>query len=218
MLTVVLVGVAVSAFLNREVTRRLATVPPATTTTSVVTSTTFVPQPVTPRQRSIRPPVVAAPTTTTPPPTTAPPPAEVHQAAYDIITKLDALKVRDERPFGYGRYRFGAWVDEDGDGCTNRDDVIISQAQESVSRTNPCEIVSGIWQSLYDGATVNAPDAIVVDHVVGLAEAWRSGARDWTDAERNTYLNDVKRAGFVLAVSDASRTDKDGRDPSDWLP
>ncbi len=142
----------------------------------------------------------------------------MRQATYDIITKLDALKVREERSFGYGRVRFGAWVDEDGDGCTNREDVIVGQAQESVSRTNPCQIVSGVWLSLYDNVTVRAPDEIVVDHVVGLGEAWRSGAWDWTDAERNEYLNDIGRAGFVLAVSEASRTEKSGRDPSDWLP
>jgi hypothetical protein len=215
-LAVVLAGVTASAFLNREVTRRLATVPPVTTTVPVVTSTTFVPRPVTPRQRRIDPPVVAAPTTTLT--TLPPPPAEVRQAAYDIITKLDALPVREERSFGYSRVRFGPWLDKDGDGCTIRDEIIISQALESVSRTDPCTIISGRWLSLYDNVTVSAPDDVVVDHLVGLSETWRSGAWDWTDARRNAYLNDITHVGSVLAVSAASREAKDGDDPADWIP
>ncbi len=213
---VVLVGVTVSALLNREVTRRLATVPIATTSSSQATPTTVVPRPS--RQRpstgeGVLPAPAEATTTTLP---AAPP--EVAQETHDIIARLDALPVSEERTFGYARYRFGLWRDDDGDGCTVRDDVIIGQALESASRSNPCRIVSGRWQSPYDNAILVDPDDVSVDHVVSLAEAWRSGAWNWANAQRTAYLNDIGRVGSLLAVSTTSRNAKDARDPSDWLP
>lgn len=205
-----------SAVVNREVGRRLATLPLVTTTSSQPTTTTVVARPTTPRQ-VVTPdqPAVAVQETTT---TTEVIAQEVPKSAYNIISKLDALPVNDEHSLGYARYRYGLWRDDDGDGCTTRDDVLIKQGTDVVNQTNPCNIVSGEWQSPYDKAAVEDPDGMVVDHVVGLYEAWKSGAWNWTDAQRNNYLNDVRILNSVLAVSKGSSQDKGGRDPKDWLP
>jgi hypothetical protein len=212
---VVAVGLTSSALVDNEVSRRLATVPVSTTSSLLPTTTTVVPRPATPRHRHTEPVAV---TVVEEPSTTVVTVAEVRPEAYDIIAKLDKLPVSDERTLGYARYRYGLWSDEDGDGCTTRDDLIVSQAVEAVRRTDPCRIVSGHWLSPYDNATIDNPDEVRVDHVVGLYEAWKSGAYKWTDAQRNAYLNDVKDKGAVLAVSRISAEDKDGRDPADWLP
>lgn len=209
------IGFTSSAFVDNEVSRRLATVPLSTTSSAPSTTTTVVPRPATPRQRHTDPVAV---TVVEAIPTTVVTISEMPQSAYDIITKLDKLPVSDERSLGYARYRFGLWADTDGDGCTVRDDFIVDQAIEAVRRTDPCEIVTGRWLSPYDGASIENPDDIRVDHVVGLYEAWKSGAYKWTDAQRNAYLNDVRDKGAVLAVSRMASEDKDGRDPADWLP
>jgi hypothetical protein len=215
-LAVALGGLTASTFVNKEVSRRLATLPVTTTTSSVTTTTTIVARPSTPRHLRNDPvPVTVVEETTT---TTIGSISEVQQSAYDIITKLDKLPVKDERSFGYGRYRYGPWLDKDGDGCTVRDDIIVSQAIQAVRRTNPCNIVSGRWLSLYDNVVVENPDNVRVDHVVGLLEAWRSGAWDWNDARRNAYLNDVEDKGAVLAISRGASDAKNGADPGDWLP
>jgi len=96
--------------------------------------------------------------------------------------------------------------------------VLVKQAVEFVRGTQACDIASGKWRSPYDDAIVGDPNAITVDHVVGLYEAWKSGAYQWTDAQRNDYLNDVKTLGALLAVSRASQQSKAGHDPKDWLP
>jgi hypothetical protein len=208
-----------SAMVNHEVSRRLATVPLATTTSVAPTTTVVVshqkPQTL-PRSQTRPDPAVAVEETTT---TTVNMAQEVPQSAYDIITKLDALPVRDEHTLGYTRYRYGLWRDDDGDGCTTNYDVLIDEGDDVVSKTNPCEIVSGEWHSPYDDTLVEDPDAIVVDHVVGLYEAWKSGAYGWSDAQRNDYLNDVHLVqAALLAVSKQSQSNKAGRDPKDWLP
>ena len=59
------------------------------------------------------------------------------------------------------------------------------------------------------------PADLHIDHLVPLAEAWKSGARLWTDAEREAFANDT--AGLV-AVSAASNLAKGASDPTDWLP
>ena len=214
-LFVALSVVGTSAVVNREVSRRLATLPLATTTSVAPTTTTVVARPTTPRQLPRTEPVVVVPETTT---TTEVVAQEVPKSAYNIINKLDALPVKDEHTLGYGRYRYGLWRDDDGDGCNVRDDVVIKQGTDVVNQTNPCNIVSGTWLSLYDKATLEDPDAITVDHVVGLYEAWKSGAWQWTDAQRNNYLNDVRILNSVLAVSKESQTAKAGNDPKNWLP
>jgi hypothetical protein len=216
---IVFVAVAIvgtSAVVNREVGRRLATLPLVTTSSSQPSTTVAAPRPTTPKKARVAPRVVAVAETTTS--TTQVIAQEVPQSAYDIINKLDALPVRDEYQLGYSRYRFGLWRDDDNNGCTSRDEVLVRDAVESVSRTKPCDIVAGEWRSLYEDAVVNDPDAMTVDHVVGLWETWKSGGWDWTDAQRNDYLNDLETRNVMLAVSKAALKDKAGADPKDWLP
>ncbi|WP_326715740.1 MULTISPECIES: FAD-dependent oxidoreductase [unclassified Streptomyces] len=62
---------------------------------------------------------------------------------------------------------------------------------------------------LIDGAS-----GLDVDHRVPLAEAWDSGASNWTAAERQAYAND--RA--LIAVSAKSNRSKADQDPATWMP
>ncbi|MGW2773454.1 HNH endonuclease family protein [Streptomyces olivaceoviridis] len=57
-----------------------------------------------------------------------------------------------------------------------------------------------------------------INHLVPLAEAWDSGATDWSAKEREAYANDLGDDRALIAVSAASNRSKADQDPSTWLP
>jgi len=82
------------------VSRRLATIPITTTTSSPTATTVVAPPPTAPKQLARQDPepvAIAAEVTTS---TTQLAAQEMPKSAYDIITKLDALPVRDEHTLG----------------------------------------------------------------------------------------------------------------------
>ncbi len=80
-----------------------------------------------------------------------------------------------------------------------------------------CAAVSGRWYSPYDGATWTAASDVDIDHVVPLAEAWRSGANTWTTSRRQSFANDLSRPQLI-AVTDNVNQAKGDQDPSTWQP
>ena len=72
-------------------------------------------------------------------------------------------------------------------------------------------------RSLYDGTTLDSPTKVDIDHVVPLANAWRSGASAWTTDKREDFANDLDRPQLV-AVSPTSNRAKGDQDPSTWKP
>jgi hypothetical protein len=76
---------------------------------------------------------------------------------------------------GYSRSKFGnGWASAPG-GCDTRDVVLLRDGRK-VKKGSGCRIVSGRWRSYYDGIEETVPSKLDIDHVVPLAEAWRSGA------------------------------------------
>ncbi len=73
------------------------------------------------------------------------------------------------------------------------------------------------WYSEYDGATWTAASDLDIDHMVPLAEAWRSGASSWTTAQRQSFANDLTRPQLI-AVTDNVNQAKGDLDPAKWLP
>jgi hypothetical protein len=213
--------VIASSLLNHEVSRRLATVPlpgSTTTATAVITTTTVGVAPAAPRRGSARS-TRHDPTTTTEAPsttsTTAEPPPETPS---EIIAALDKLAVADEHSDTGRTGRFGYWRDDDHDSCNTAEEVLIDESTDTVERTRSCHIISGRWLSPYDNAVLTDPTDVAIDHVVTIAEAWQSGAWQWTDLQRNDYLNDLEHPDFLVAVSRAIKDEKGDRDPGDWLP
>ncbi|WP_253208914.1 GmrSD restriction endonuclease domain-containing protein [Streptomyces niphimycinicus] len=79
-----------------------------------------------------------------------------------------------------------------------------------------CRATIGTWRSAYDGAVLDAASK-GIDHVVPLKEAWRSGASQWTTADRRAFANDLAHSQLI-AVSARSNRAKSDWDPSDWQP
>ena len=84
---------------------------------------------------------------------------------------------------GYSRDRFRHWISQ-GEGCDTRD-VVLKRGGQGVVTTADCKITKGTWFSVYDGKTVSDPQDIDIDHMVPLANAWRTGAASWTDEQRD---------------------------------
>ncbi|HEY2672684.1 MAG TPA: HNH endonuclease family protein [Rugosimonospora sp.] len=116
---------------------------------------------------------------------------------------------------GYSREKFPHWISQGG-GCDTRD-VVLEHQGSGVHATSSCKITSGDWTSPYDGKTYSDPQKLQIDHVVPLANAWKSGAKNWTTARRQEFANDLTRPQ-LLAVTSSLNESKGDQDPSQWRP
>lgn len=129
----------------------------------------------------------------------------------------------------YDRDAFGSpWADTDDNGCNQRDDVLLRDAEPGTVRTarqGRCDhdVLAGAWRDPYTGKELVFDDlkdlgqaqAIQIDHVVPLAEAWVSGAAGWDDERRSAYANDLDG---LLAVDGPANAAKGADDPAAWRP
>jgi len=136
-----------------------------------------------------------------------------------LLTALDCVTVAEEHIGGYKRSLFKHWVDANGNGKNTRAEVLIAESLVSVQFSSTGKTVStGKWLSLYDGETWTKASDVDVDHVVALAEAWRSGAWKWSSSRRQSYANDLGVAWTLRAVTDNVNQSKSDDDPTYWLP
>ena len=128
------------------------------------------------------------------------------------LSKLKVAKAGSMR--GYDRDEFPHWR-KTGANCDVRDAVLKRDGRKV--KYSGCNVVAGTWKSVYDGKTLDSPTKVDIDHVVPLANAWRSGAAAWTDDKRADFANDLDRPQLV-AVSQNSNRGKGDQDPSQWKP
>ena len=135
--------------------------------------------------------------------------------AVDATALLKKLKVAKAGSMkGYKREEFPHWRST-GDNCDVRDTVL--KRDGTKVKVSGCNVVAGTWRSVYDGKSLNSPTKVDIDHVVPLANAWRSGAAAWTTDKREDFANDVERPQLI-AVSATSNRSKGDQDPSQWKP
>ncbi|MFC4056176.1 DUF1524 domain-containing protein [Actinomadura syzygii] len=143
----------------------------------------------------------------------APPPPPAADAAR---IHLDALTVHAEGSMdGYTREKFPHWTNQ-GDNCNARE-VVLKRDGENVQVDAKCAAISGTWRSPYDGAVWTRRDDLDIDHMVPLAQAWRSGADTWTTARRRQFANDLT-GSQLWAVTDNVNQAKGDKDPAQWTP
>ncbi|MFJ3418942.1 MULTISPECIES: HNH endonuclease family protein [unclassified Streptomyces] len=130
-------------------------------------------------------------------------------------TYLASLTVATEVRTGYARDLFPTW--DTISGTCNTREWILKRDGTNVVTNSACTATSGSWYSPYDGATWTAASDVDIDHLVPLAEAWDSGARNWTTAQRESFANDVTRPQ-LLAVTDNVNQSKGDQDPATWMP
>lgn len=117
---------------------------------------------------------------------------------------------------GYSREQFGGGWASTSNGCDVRERVLIRDGRNTTTGAG-CRLTSGRWRSIYDANIITTASKIDIDHVVPLAEAWRSGAQAWTAKRRERFANDL-REPQLIAVSAASNRSKGDSPPQEWKP
>ena len=152
--------------------------------------------------------------------------AKAHAAG--PTAQLAELRVKAAGPMtGYSRDLFPHWSDAteygwvipsgtpDPSYCDARDGALIRDGRGAEQIGRYCDVNSGVWIDPYGGGRYTNPSDIDIDHVVPLANAWRSGAASWTTARREAFANVPKD---VLAVDDGLNASKGDKGPEAWKP
>ena len=141
------------------------------------------------------------------------------------LAALDGVAVKGRAPkTGYEREEFGSgWVDTDHDGCDTRNDVLARDLQGETFEpgTRDCVVLTGTLADPYGPSTIafrrgqGTSEAVQIDHVVALSDAWQKGAQQWDDATRAAFANDPLN---LLAVDGPLNMGKGDADAATWLP
>ncbi|WP_407661454.1 HNH endonuclease family protein [Frankia nepalensis] len=144
-------------------------------------------------------------------------------AGAPALQVLDTLKVQDHYTRkDYERDEFGSsWKDVDHNGCDTRNDILHRDLHSiTVRKSDTCIVLTGELSDPYTNRIVrfdrgrNA-SGVQIDHVIPLADAWRTGAYAWTDEQREAFANDPEN---LLAVDGPTNTSKSDQNASEWLP
>lgn len=149
--------------------------------------------------------------------------AQVQNAATETaIQALGKLAVKDRAPRdGYNRSQFGSgWAEVAGCDVRNR---ILQRDLDSVQLADDvCAVLAGVLQSdPYTSQAINfkrgpgTSQAVQIDHVVALSDAWQKGAQDLGKDKRRQFSNDPLN---LLAVDGPANMEKGDSDAADWLP
>lgn len=141
--------------------------------------------------------------------------AFLSEPSYSLST---SPQIAQDKESGYDRSLFKHWIDADKDECDTRAEVLITEAVVKPKVDKKCKITGGKWLSAYDGKSVTNASQLDVDHLVPLAEAWRSGAWAWTAKQRQDYANDLGDKRALIAVTLTTNRSKSDQDISDWTP
>ena len=159
-------------------------------------------------------------TSQTPPPA----PAPTHQSELGsnlAIDQLTKLPVKDaETGDDYQRSNFShGWASWRS--CNVRQKILNRDVKDVKLAPNGCTVVSGNLLDPYTGRQIElstkeaVSKKVQIDHVVALGNAWRTGARYLSAAERKQLANDDLE---LIAVSSAANQEKSDSDADQWLP
>lgn len=87
--------------------------------------------------------------------------------------------------------------------------------------TRDCVVLTGQLEDPYSGTRIDfqrgrdTSQAVQIDHVVALSDAWQKGAQAWPSTERVAFANDPMN---LLAVLGRLNYEKRDGDTATWLP
>lgn len=152
------------------------------------------------------------------------------EQATTALEALAALPIRERATTaGYSRDQFGqAWSDDvnvDGghNGCDTRNDILRRDltALQIKTGTQGCVVLSGTLDDPYSAHDIPfvrgaaTSNAVQIDHLVALSDAWQSGAQQLTADQRQNLANDPLN---LQAVSGPVNEAKGDGDAAQWLP
>lgn len=160
-------------------------------------------------------------------------PAATAAGASDVTAiqgLLATLPIKGRAPkTGYDRALFGpAWSDDvtvDGghNGCDTRNDILRRDLDDAQIKqgTYGCLVLSGTLHDAYTGKTIDftrgqvTSQAVQIDHVVAMMDAWQKGAQGMSMNERRDFANDPLN---LQAVDGPTNSRKGAGDAATWLP
>jgi hypothetical protein len=137
-------------------------------------------------------------------------------------TALASLPVKGRAPMtGYSRQQFGGdWATVGG--CDMREHILGRDLTDIQYRsTSDCTVLGGTLTDPYTSKTiafrrgVGTSNAVQIDHVVAIGDAWQKGAQQLTAAQRKALYNDPLE---LLAVDGPANEQKGDGDAATWLP
>ncbi|MBB2891187.1 HNH endonuclease family protein [Flexivirga oryzae] len=146
------------------------------------------------------------------------------------LAELAALRVKGRAPkTAYTRGQFGpAWTDDvtvagGHNGCDTRNDILARDLTAITFKpgTRDCAVLTGTLHDPYTGKTIvfhrgiGSSDAVQIDHVVALSDAWQTGAQQLSAAQRQNFANDPLN---LQAVDGPTNESKGAGDAATWLP
>ena len=146
--------------------------------------------------------------------------------AANALQQLDRLPVKGRAPStGYRRSEFGrAWSDDvavpmGNNGCRTREDILRRDLTE-VTMRDRCRVGSGWLDDPYTRERLRFERGvdvrrIQIDHVVALADAWKTGAQQLTPQRRLELANDPRN---LQATAGWANQQKGASNAASWLP
>lgn len=142
------------------------------------------------------------------------------------VDVLSGLPVKGRAPkTGYDRALFGQrWADTDRNGCDTRNDILGRDLTDVAFKpgTRDCVVLSGtLAPDPFTGTTIafvrgnDTSNAVQIDHVVALSDAWQKGAQQLDEGTRTLFANDPLN---LLAVDGPANAQKGDGDAATWLP
>jgi hypothetical protein len=120
----------------------------------------------------------------------------------------------------YSRENFGGeWADEGS--CDMRDKILARDMVHITDKPHTCEVETGILHDPYTGDTIHfqrgvgTSNAVQIDHVVAIGDAWQTGAQQLPAQIRRQLYNDPLE---LLAVDGPTNESKSDGDAATWLP
>lgn len=136
------------------------------------------------------------------------------------LEALDKLEVKGKAPkTGYSRDQFSdGWASAPG--CNVRNYILKRDMTAVITRSlTDCTVMQGTLSDPYTGKSItyiqSDSDAVQIDHVVALSNAWQTGAQQLSPDDRFRFANDALN---LLAVDGPTNGKKGDSDAASWLP
>jgi hypothetical protein len=147
------------------------------------------------------------------------PPVNAVQCTETLLASVQVADTVDTLP-PFDRTRWHVWTDVDHDCQDTRAEVLIQESRLPVAFRpgGQCTVATGLWSSPYTGANLTSAASLDIDHLVPLANAYRSGAWRWNDDQRSRYANDLGDPEQLVAVELGLNRSKGDSGPDEWRP
>jgi hypothetical protein len=143
-------------------------------------------------------------------------------ASAPAIQELEKLQIKGRAPkTGYSREQFSNdWGKING--CSLRELILLRDLQNTKLDEDGCRVLAGTLQlDPYTGKTIDfqrgatTSQAVQIDHVVAVSDAWQKGAQQLSPDLRYQFYNDPLN---LLAVDGPTNNNKGDGDAATWLP